>query len=64
MMRLNLNLDEVRNCKETTTFVKKCKKILNVRRKESSTWLINKKFYLKNPKSFDKFKEMYKKWNK
>ena len=26
MGRLNLSSDDVRNCKETTTFVKKCKK--------------------------------------
>ena len=26
MIRLNLNLDNVRNCEETTMFVKKCKK--------------------------------------
>ena len=52
MVRLNLNSDGVRNCKETTKFVKEReKKLLNVTRKESSIWGINKDFYLKNPNS-------------
>ena len=35
MVRLNSSLDDARNWKETTTFVKECEKLLNVRRKES-----------------------------
>ena len=48
MIRLNLNLDNVRNCEETLMFVKKCEKMCNIRRKESPIWRINKDFYLKN----------------
>ena len=33
----------------------------NVRRKESSTWRINKDFYFKKYKESDNFKEIYKK---
>ena len=33
MVRLNLSLDDVRNCKETTTFVKECKKIIECKKK-------------------------------
>ena len=35
MVRLNSSLDDATNWKETTTFVKECEKLLNVRRKES-----------------------------
>ena len=48
MIRLNLNLDNERNCEETPMFVKKCKKMCNIRRKESPICRINKDFYLKN----------------
>ena len=57
MVRLNLSLDDARNCRETTTFVKNAKNVLNVRRKESSIWRINKEFYLKNPNNLTSLKK-------
>ena len=33
MVRLNLSVDDIRNCKETTTFVKECKKIVECKKK-------------------------------
>ena len=36
MVRLNLSLDNVRNCEETTTFVKELKKTINCYKKENS----------------------------
>ena len=41
MVRLNLSLDNVRNCEGTITFVKECEKSLNVRRNEFSIWSLN-----------------------
>ena len=54
---MNLSLGDARNCRETTTFVKNAKKLLNVRRKESSIWRINKEFYLKNPNNLTSLKK-------
>ena len=54
MVRLNLNLDNVRNCEETATFVKEFEKVLSVRKQG----LLFEKF--KEP---DQYKEMCKeKW--
>ena len=33
MVRLNLSLDDVRNCEETTKFVKECEKIIEWKKK-------------------------------
>ena len=49
-VRLNLSLDGVRNCTQPL-LLKNAKKLLNVRRKVSPIWHINKDFYLKNPMS-------------
>ena len=38
MVRLNLSLDDMKNCKETTTFVKECKKIIEYKKKEILNW--------------------------
>ena len=38
---MSLSSDDVRKCKETTTHLKESKKLLNVKRKESSIWRIN-----------------------
>ena len=55
MVRLNLSLDDVRNCKETTTFVKECKKkgILNLAYKQG--------LLFEKSKELHKFKEIHKK---
>ena len=58
-IRLSLSSNNVRNCKETTTFVK-----LKLRRKESSIWRINKGLYVKNPNSSASLKKCIKKWSK
>ena len=55
MVKLNLGLENVRNCEKTT------KKGRNV----SSTWRINKDFYMKNSKSLISLKKcVRKKWCK
>ena len=49
MVRLNLSLDKVRNCEETTTFERtktKTKALWTVRRKELSIFYINKDLFL------------------
>ena len=33
MMRLNLNSNDIRNCKETTTVAKECEKIIECQKK-------------------------------
>ena len=60
MVRLNLSLDNVRNCEGTIMFVKECEKSLNARRNEFSIWNLNQDFYLKGLFESYKFKEMYK----
>ena len=55
MVRLNLYSDEVRNCKETTTFVKECKK------KRTLNLACKKGLLFEKSKEPDKFKEIYKK---
>ena len=55
MVKLNLGLENVRNCEKRT------KKGRNV----SSTWRINKDFYMKNSKSLISLKKcVRKKWCK
>ena len=58
MLRLNLSPDDVRNCKETTTFVKKWEKIIECKKKKILN-LTYKKF--EKSKETDKFKEMFQK---
>ena len=58
MLRLNLSPDGVRNCKETTTLVEKCEKIIECKKKKILN-LTYKKF--EKSKETDKFKEMFQK---
>ena len=51
MVRLNLSSDDIKNCKETTTFVKECKKIIEHKKKEILNWAY------KQGLSFEKSKE-------
>ena len=51
MVRLNLSSDDIKNCKETTTFVKECKKIIEYKKKEILNWAY------KQGLSFEKSKE-------
>ena len=60
-MRLNLSFHDVRNCKETITFVKECQNIIECKKKGILN-LANKQGLLFNrSKEPEKFKEMYKK---
>ena len=61
MVRLNLSSDDVRNCKETTTFVKECKKIIECKKKGILNLKNNQGFLFEKSKQPDKFREMYKK---
>ena len=61
MVRLNLSSDNVRNCEKKLCSWKNAKKLLNVRREESSIWRISKEFYLKNPKSLLNLKKYIRK---
>ena len=56
ILRLNLNSGNERNCKETTTFVKECRKIIKCKVKE----IFNLAYKQGKSKEPDKFKEMYK----
>ena len=51
MVRLNLSSDDIKNCKETTTFVKECKKNSEYKKKEILNWA------QKQGLSFEKSKE-------
>ena len=64
MVGLNLSLDDVRIVKKQLRLLKNAKKIQNVRRKESSIWRINKKFYLGNPKNLTSLEKYMRKWSK
>ena len=50
-VRLNLSLDNVRNCEETTTLVKEYEKIIKCKKKEILNLRINKDVYFKYQKS-------------
>ena len=54
---LNLKSDNVRNCEEAIPFVKITRKLLSVRRKESSICRLNNDFYIKNSKRLQSLKK-------
>ena len=64
MVRLNLSSDNVRNCKETTTFVKECEKIIECKKKGILNLTYKQGLLFEKSKEPDKFKEMYKKWSR
>ena len=57
MVRLNLSSDDVKIVKIQLSSLKNAKKYINVRKKQSSIWRINKDFYLNNPKSLTTLKK-------
>ena len=59
ILRLNLKSDNVRNCEETTTFVKELKKIINCYKKGNSNLVYKQGLLLEKYKEPDKFTEMY-----
>ena len=61
MVRLNLSSDDVRNCKETTTFVKECEKIIECKKKGILNLAYKQGHLFKKSKEPDKSKKMYKK---
>ena len=60
MLRLNLSSDAIRNCKETTTFVKECEKIIECKKKEILNLAYKQTLLFEKSKEPDKFREMYK----
>ena len=60
MVRLSLSSDDVRNCKETTTFVKECKKIIECKKKGILNLTYKQGLLFEKSKEPHKFKEMYK----
>ena len=61
MVSLNLSSDDVRNCKETATFVKECEKIMDCKKKEFLKLMHKKGILFKKSKEPEKLKEVYKK---
>ena len=57
MVRLNLSSDDVKIVKIQLSSLKNTKKYINVRKKQSSIWRINKDFYLNNPKNLTTLKK-------
>ena len=48
MVRLNLSSDNIRDYKETTTFVKECEKVIECKKKEIYNGLLKNKFAYTN----------------
>ena len=61
MVRLNVSSDNLRNCEETTMFVKECEKILKCKKKGIFSLTYKQGYLFKKSKESDKFKEMYRK---
>ena len=59
-MRLNLSSDGVRNCKETTMFVKEREKIIECKKKEILNLECKKGLLFEKSEKLDKVREMYK----
>ena len=57
MVRLNLSLTDVRNCKETTTFVQECEIIIEYKKKGIFNLAYTQRLLFKKPKQPDKFKQ-------
>ena len=60
MMKLNLSSDNVRDCEETTTFLKECGKIIKCKKKGILKLAYKQGFLFPKLEESDKFKEMYK----
>ena len=58
MVTLNLSLDNVRNCEETTIFVKECKINIKCKKKGALNLAYEKGLLFQKFKESDKFKEM------
>ena len=63
MVRLNLSLDNVRNCEDTTMFAKEFEKIINHKKKGILSLAYKQILLFKKLKEPDKFNEM-EKWCK
>ena len=61
MVRLNISLDDVRNCKERTMFVKKREKSIECKKKRIFNLAYKQGLLFEKSKLHDKFNEMYKK---
>ena len=60
MVRLNLSWDNVRNCEETTMFVKECEKIIKCEKKEIPNLAYKQGLVFEKSTESDQFKEKYK----
>ena len=61
MVRFNVSLDDVRNCKERTMFFKKSEKIIECKKKGILNLAYKQGLLFETSKVNDKFNEMYKK---
>ena len=61
MVRLNLSSDNVRNCEETTMFLKESEKIIKCKEKGIFNLAYKQGLLFEKSKEPDKFKEMHKK---
>ena len=61
MVRLNVSLDDLRNCKERTMFVKKREKSIECKKKRIFNLAYKQGLLFEKSKLHDKFNEMYKK---
>ena len=64
MVRLNLSLDSVRNCKKTTKFVKECEKIIECKKKGILSLVHKQGLLFEKSQELCNFRETYKKWRK
>ena len=62
MVRLNWSSDNIRNCKETTTFIKECKKNIECKKKGIFNLAYKQGLIFEKSTEPDKSKEMYKKY--